>query len=156
MMCPRRAPQYGSGDGVSAVDHDRTTKGRTMNFWEFLVWLFWVYILFACIWIFISIVMDIFRDHTLNGWGKALWLIFLVFLPFLAALIYLIARGRGMAERNMARVRDAQQANADYIRSVSGSGSSPTAEIEKAQQLLTAGTITQAEFDALKAKALAG
>ena len=154
MMWFRRASQYRSGDGGSAWAR-RTTKGSAMNFWDFLVWLFWVYILFACIWIFISIVIDIFRDHTLNGWGKALWLIFLVFLPFLAALVYLIARGRGMGERNMARVRDAQQANADYIRNVSGSGSSPTAEIEKAQQLLAAGTITQAEFDALKAKALA-
>ena len=125
------------------------------SLWDFLVWLFWIYIAIACIWIFITIFIDIFRDKSLNGWAKALWVIFLVILPFLAALVYLIARGRGMGERNMARVRDAQQANADYIRSVSGSGSSPTAEIEKAQQLLAAGTITQAEFDALKAKALA-
>ena len=128
-----------------------------MEFWAFLAWMFWAYVFFACIWIFISIVIDIFRDHTLNGWGKALWLIFLVFLPFLAALVYLIARGRGMGERNMARVRDAQQANADYIRTVAGSSSSSTAaEIEKGKQLLDSGAITQAEFDSLKAKALQG
>lgn len=127
------------------------------NFWDFLVWLFWFYILFACIWIFISIVIDLFRDHTLNGWGKALWLIFLIFFPFLAALIYLIARGQAMARRNLERAQGMQQVNADYIRQVAGTtgGGSPAAEIEKGQQLLASGAITQAEFDALKAKALA-
>ncbi|KRE30811.1 SHOCT domain-containing protein [Agromyces sp. Soil535] len=125
------------------------------TFWDFLVWLFWFYVIIACIWIFITIIIDIFRDHTLNGWMKALWVLFLVFVPFLAAFIYLIARGRGMAERNAARAMDAQAANADYIRSVAGSSaSSASAEIEKAKQLLDAGTISQAEFDALKAKAL--
>ena len=71
-----------------------------MNIWEFFLWIFWVYILIACIWIFITIIVDVFRDPGLNGWGKALWVIFLVFLPFLAALIYLIARGKGMTQRN--------------------------------------------------------
>ena len=127
------------------------------SFWDFLVWLFWFYVIIACIWIFITVFIDIFRDSTLNGWGKALWVIFLVFVPFLAAFIYLIARGRGMAERNAARAADAQAASADYIRSVAGSsGSSSATEIEKGKQLLDAGTITQAEFDALKAKALQG
>ena len=127
-----------------------------MNIWEFLVWLFWVYIAIACIWIFITIIIDVFRDSSLNGWAKALWVIFLVFLPFLAAIIYLIARGRGMTERRMAEVRQAQAANDSYIREVAGSGgSSATGEIESAKRLLDAGTITQAEFDALKAKALA-
>ncbi|WP_395243888.1 hypothetical protein ACGGZK_17465 [Agromyces sp. MMS24-K17] len=127
------------------------------NFWDFLVWLFWFYILFACIWIFISIVIDLFRDHTLNGWGKALWIIFLIVFPFLAALIYLIARGQSMAQRNLERAQGMQQANADYIRNVAGSGggASPAAEIEKGQQLLASGAISQAEYDALKAKALA-
>lgn len=127
------------------------------SFWDFLVWLFWFYVIIACIWIFITVFIDIFRDSTLNGWGKALWVIFLVFVPFLAAFIYLIARGRGMAERNAARAADAQAASADYIRTVAGSsGSSSAAEIEKGKQLLDAGTISQAEFDALKAKALQG
>ena len=97
--------------------------------------------------------LGIFRDPSLNGWGKALWLIFLVFLPFLAAFIYLIARGRGMTERRIAESKQAQeQANA-YIREVAGT--SPTSEIESAKKLLDSGAITQAEFDALKAKALA-
>jgi ABC-type multidrug transport system fused ATPase/permease subunit len=125
------------------------------SFWDFLVWLFWFYVIIACIWIFITVFVDIFRDNTLNGWGKALWVLFLVFLPFLAAFIYLIARGRGMAERNLARATEAQAANADYIRTVAGSSTSSTAaEIEKGKQLLDSGAITQAEFDALKAKAL--
>lgn len=125
------------------------------SFWDFLVWLFWFYVIVACIWIFITVFIDIFRDNTLNGWGKALWVLFLVFLPFLAAFIYLIARGRGMAERNAARAAEAQAANADYIRSVAASSSSSAAaEIEKGKQLLDSGAISQAEFDALKAKAL--
>ena len=124
------------------------------NIWEFLVWVFWFYVIVACIWIFITVFIDIFRDKTLNGWAKALWVLFLVFVPFLAAFIYLIARGSSMAERRAADVSQAQAANADYIRSVAGGGSSATAEIEKGKQLLDAGTITQAEFDTLKAKAL--
>jgi hypothetical protein len=125
------------------------------SFWDFLVWLFWFYVIIACIWIFITVFVDIFRDNTLNGWGKALWVLFLVFLPFLAAFIYLIARGRGMAERNLARAAEAQAANADYIRTVAGSSTASTAaEIEKGKQLLDSGAITQVEFDALKAKAL--
>jgi hypothetical protein len=127
-----------------------------MNLWDFFVWLFWFYVLIACIWIFITVIIDIFRDHTLNGWAKALWIIFLVFLPFLAAFIYLIARGSGMAQRRAAEVSQAQAANDQYIRSVAGGGSSATAEIAKGKQLLDEGTITQAEFDTLKAKALQG
>ena len=126
-----------------------------MNIWEFFLWLFWLYILFACIWIFISVFIDIFRDRELGGWAKAGWVIFLVFVPFLAALIYMVARGRGMAERNAARMQSAQAENADYIRTVAGTtAASPSAEIEKAKQLLDSGAITPAEYEALKAKAL--
>lgn len=126
----------------------------TGSIWDFLLWIFWFYILFACIWIFITIIVDLFRDHTLNGWGKALWVIFLVVLPFLAALIYLIARGRGMTQRELERRGQAQSEADSYIRSVAGS-SSPSSEIESAKKLLDSGAITQAEYDALKAKALA-
>jgi len=126
----------------------------TGSFWDFLLWVFWFYILFACIWIFITIIVDLFRDHTLNGWGKAGWVIFLVLLPFLAALIYLIARGQGMTKRELERRGQAQNEANSYIRSVAGT-SSPTSEIESAKKLLDSGAITQAEYDALKAKALA-
>ncbi|GAA1996178.1 SHOCT domain-containing protein [Microbacterium pumilum] len=127
----------------------------TGSFWDFLLWIFWFYILFACIWIFITIIFDLFRDHSLNGWGKALWVIFLIVVPFLAALIYLIARGKGMTERELERRGQAQSEANRYIRSVAGT-SSPASEIESAKKLLDSGAITQAEYDSLKAKALAG
>ena len=127
-----------------------------MSVWDFLIWVFWFYIAVACIWVFITIFIDIFRDHTLNGWGKALWVIFLVFLPFLAAIIYLIARGRSMSERQLAESQAAQAKTNDYIRTVAGSStSSPAAEIESAKKLLDSGAITQTEYDTLKTKALA-
>ena len=91
-----------------------------VNFWEFLLWIFWIYVLIACIWIFITVIIDIFRDPSLNGWAKALWVIFLVFLPFLAAFIYLIARGKSMTERRMAEAAQAQAAQNSYIREVGG------------------------------------
>ena len=124
-----------------------------MSFWDYLVWFFWFYIAISCIWIFITVIIDVFRDKTLNGWAKALWVLFLVFLPFLAAFIYLIARGRSMAERRAGEVRQAQTDTNDYIRTVAGT-SSPAAEIEKAKGLLDSGAITQAEYESLKAKAL--
>jgi ABC-type multidrug transport system fused ATPase/permease subunit len=127
----------------------------TGSFWDFLIWIFWFYILFACIWIFITIIIDLFRDHTLNGWGKALWVVFLIVAPFLAALIYLIARGQGMTQRELERRGQAQSEANNYIRSVA-STSSPASEIESAKKLLDSGAVTQAEYDALKAKALAG
>jgi len=131
----------------------RKKRQIKVNIWEFFVWIFWIYVAVACIWIFITIIIDIFRDPSLNGWAKALWVLFLVFLPFLAAFIYLIARGRSMTERRIAENVQAQQATNSYIREVAGS--SPTSEIESAKKLLDTGAITQAEFDSLKAKALA-
>ncbi|MEJ1154784.1 MULTISPECIES: SHOCT domain-containing protein [Microbacterium] len=125
-----------------------------MSIWDFFVWFFWIYIFITCIWIFITVFVDIFRDHTLNGWGKTLWIIFLVVLPFLGAFVYLIARGRSMGERQMKQSRDAQAASAEYIRSVAAP-TSPSAEIESAKKLLDSGAITQAEFDSLKTRALA-
>lgn len=127
-----------------------------MTIWDFFVWFFWFYIVISCIWIFITVIIDVFRDETLNGWAKALWVLFLVFLPFLAAFIYLIARGKGMAARGVARQREAQGSTDDYIRSVAGSGSasSPAAEIESAKRLLDTGAITSEEFSVLKANAL--
>jgi hypothetical protein len=130
-------------------------KGTHVNFWDFLLWMLWIYLAITCIWLFIWIFIDIFRDHALNGWAKALWVVSLVVLPFLGAVIYLIARGGSMAGRQAADANAAAAAQADYIRGVAG-GQSPSGEIERADALLTAGTITQPEFDALKSKALAG
>ena len=99
-------------------------------------------------------LFDLFGDSTLSGWGKAGWAILLIFVPWLGALIYLIARGRSMAERQMARIAAQKRDTDQYIQQVAGSAS-PSDQITSAKALLDAGTITQTEFDALKAKALA-
>ena len=125
------------------------------NFWN-IVWLFfWSFAFIAYLFALFAIIGDLFRDHKLSGWWKAVWIIFLVFAPFITALVYLIARGNGMAER---QVRDAKQAQAEteaYIRRTAGAAS-PADEIAKAKALLDSGTINQQEYDALKAKALSG
>jgi Phospholipase_D-nuclease N-terminal/Short C-terminal domain len=107
--------------------------------------------------ILFHILTDLFRDHTLSGGMKTLWVVFLVFLPFLAALVYLISRGKGMAERAAARQQQTQEQFEGYVRSVATTGdatATPTDQVAQARQLLDAGTIDQAEFDRLKAKAL--
>jgi hypothetical protein len=131
-------------------------KGTTMNnFWDFLWLIFWSYILISVIMILIQIFTDLFRDRTLNGWMKALWVIFLVFLPFLGALVYLITRGRQMGKRYAERAMQTRAETDEYIRATAGSNSSPTEEITQAKSLLESGAITQAEFDTVKARALA-
>ena len=125
-----------------------------MNIWEFLIWLFWVYILITCIWIFITVIIDIFRDHSLNGWLKAVWLIFLIFVPFLTALVYLIARGKGMAERSAERRPEYVEYSDAEMRKISFA--SPSDEIAKAKALRDQGVISDGEYEALKNKALGG
>ena len=120
--------------------------------------ILWTMILFFCwvawIWVLVMIVSDLFRRHDTSGWVKALWIIVLIVLPFLGVLIYLIANGGGMAERNVKQAQAQQAQFADYVQSVATTGG-PAAEIEKAKALLDSGAIDQSEFDALKAKALA-
>jgi Phospholipase_D-nuclease N-terminal/Short C-terminal domain len=121
-------------------------------FWSLL----WFFFLFIWIMVLFHIFGDLFRDREVSGLAKTLWVIFLVFTPFLAALVYFIVRGRGMAERAAAQQRRAQDEFAGYVRSVAGDGDeTPAAQIARAKELLDAGTIDQAEFDRLKAKALA-
>ncbi|WP_350224749.1 SHOCT domain-containing protein [Leifsonia sp. fls2-241-R2A-40a] len=124
------------------------------NFWS-VIWLFfWSFAFVAYLFALFAIISDLFRDHKLNGWWKALWIIFLIFVPFLTALVYLIARGPGMAERSQKEARQYQTATDDYIRHVAAS--SPADEISKAKALLDSGAITPDEFAHLKARALAG
>ena len=119
-------------------------------FWSMLIFFCWV----IWIWMVIAIFIDIFGRHDVSGWAKAAWSVFIIVLPFLGVLIYLIANSDGMAQRKMGQVQ-AQQAEFDsYVKNVAAS-SGPAAEIDKAKSLLDSGAITQAEFDALKAKALA-
>jgi hypothetical protein len=125
-----------------------------VNFWQFFWLLVWSFFFVAFLMALFQIVVDLFRDDELSGWWKALWLIFLLFVPVLGALIYLIARGSGMAKRQMRDATEAKQATDAYIQSVAGQ-STPAEQIAKAKGLLDSGAISQAEFDALKAKALA-
>jgi hypothetical protein len=119
--------------------------------WSMLIFFAWV----IFIWIAITVLIDVFRRHDISGWGKAGWTILIVILPWIGVLIYLIANHDGMAERRTRDVAQQQQQFDDYVRKTAGSGGGAAAEIEKAKGLLDAGTITQAEFDALKARALA-
>jgi predicted ferric reductase len=125
-----------------------------MGFWDFLWLLFWTYIFVAYLMLLFHIIGDIFRDHDLGGFAKALWMIVLIVVPFLSALIYLIARGRGMAERQAGAVREAQAETEQYIQSVASAPNSAD-QIASAKTLLDDGTITQDEFQQLKVKALA-
>ncbi|MGR0318780.1 SHOCT domain-containing protein [Agromyces sp. ZXT2-3] len=124
------------------------------NFWSFVWIFFWSFAFIAYLFALFAIIGDLFRDHQLNGWWKAVWIIFLVFLPFLTALIYLIARGDGMARRSAKQASEAQAATEAYIRQTAGGAASPSDEIAKAKALLDAGTITAQEYEAIKAKAL--
>lgn len=122
------------------------------NLWDFFWMFLTVFVFIAYLMALFLIITDLFRDRKLNGWTKAIWFIFLIFLPFLTALVYLITRGRGMGERQAVQAREVKQVRDDYIRQVAGG---PAAEIAEAKRLLDADAITQAEFDALKVKALA-
>jgi hypothetical protein len=117
-------------------------------FWTLIIFFAWV----VWIWMMIIILTDVFRRKDIGGWAKAAWVVFLIILPFVGVLVYLIAEHKGMEERQTEASQQAQQQTDQYIRSVAGGASG---EIEKAKSLLDSGAITQTEFDTLKAKALA-
>ena len=127
----------------------------TNDFWDVLLWSFWFFIWIAALMVWFRCLFDLFGDHTLSGWGKAGWALLLIFVPWLGALIYLIARGRSMTERQISRAKEMQAAQDQYIQQVAGTQTSPADQIAKAKALLDSGTIDQREFDTLKAKALA-
>jgi hypothetical protein len=116
--------------------------------WSMIIFFFWV----IWIWIVITVLIDVFRRHDIGGFSKALWVIFVVILPWLGVLIYLIAEHDGMRERSIKQAQAQKQQFDDYVRDAAGGSAG---EIAKAKELLDSGAITQAEFDALKAKALA-
>ena len=120
-------------------------------FWTMIIFFLWV----IWIWFLIAILSDVFRRHDIGGGSKTLWVIFVIFLPFLGAFTYLIINGHGMADRNVKQTQAAQEHMDDYVRSVASSGGA-AGEIEKAKQLLDSGAITADEYASLKAKALAG
>jgi len=118
-------------------------------FWSMIIFFFWV----IWIWIVITVLIDIFRRNDIGGWAKAAWVIFVVILPWLGVLIYLIAQHDGTQKRSMDQALAQRRALDEHVRDAAGGGSA--AEIAKAKELLDAGAITQAEFETLKAKALA-
>ena len=124
------------------------------NFWSIIWIVVWSFLFIAYLMIFFRIITDLFSDHETSGVVKAIWIIALIFLPFLTALIYLIARGRSMTERQMSRAAEMQAAQDDYIKQVA-STSSAADQIAGAKALLDSGAIDQSEYAALKAKALA-
>ena len=122
------------------------------NFWDIFWWFIYVYAFFAFLFALFVIIGDIFRDRELNGWWKAVWIVFLAFLPVLGVLVYLSARGKGMTERARERARQNQEASDAYIRQVATA--SPAEEIAKAKALLDAGTISPDEFEKIKRSVL--
>ena len=125
-----------------------------MNFWDFFWLLIWSYVILAYLMLLFQIIADVFRDRELGGFAKALWMVALILVPFLSALIYLIARGRGMAERQAGAARQAQAETEQYIQSVAAAPTSAD-QIASAKALLDDGTISQGEYERLKVKALA-
>ncbi len=125
-----------------------------MGFWEFFWLMVWGFFFIMYLMVLFQIVVDIFRDSKMNGWFKAIWVLALLVVPVITALIYIIARGKGMNQRQAEAAAGAQQATEDYIRSVA-TANDPASQIASAKSLLDSGAISQAEFDQLKAKALA-
>jgi hypothetical protein len=126
--------------------------GTGQVFWSML----WFFLFFIWIWLLISLFSDIFRSSDLSGGAKALWTIFIIVLPFLGVLVYLIVRGKSMQERSLKDAANQEAAFRGYVQSVAASGGGGAAdEIAKLADLRDKGVISQAEFDAAKAKALA-
>jgi Short C-terminal domain/Phospholipase_D-nuclease N-terminal len=118
--------------------------------WTMLIFFAWV----IWFWILIRVLVDVFRRHDLSGWGKAGWTAFMIVLPFLGVLIYLIAHGKEMGQRDIEQAQAAQAQFDQHIKSVAAEDGGAASQIAEAKRLLDSGTITQAEYDTLKAKAL--
>jgi len=130
-----------------------------MNFIQSIWIVFEIFLFIAYLMVLFQIVGDLFRDRSLSGWARAIWILFLVIVPLITAIVYLIARGRGMGERQIQARHQAQAAAEDYIRSVAGTGAAGSGagaadQIAKGKQLLDAGAITAAEYEKLKADVL--
>jgi hypothetical protein len=116
--------------------------------WTMIIFFAWI----IYIWVAITVLIDVFRRHDIGGWSKAFWVVFVIVLPFLGILVYLISNHDGMRDRSVKEVKAQQEAFDQYVRDAAGGSAG---EIAKAKELLDAGTISQAEFDAIKQKALA-
>jgi hypothetical protein len=124
-----------------------------ISFGELLLIVVEIFFFVIWIWILFTIITDLFRDHEMSGWGKAVWVFFLIFLPFITALIYLIARGSGMRDRTIKAQADAKKHFDDYVRQTAHT--SPADELHKLQELKEKGALSDDEFQQAKAKLLA-
>jgi hypothetical protein len=141
---------------AATVIHDRKDAAlpfADINIGEALLVAFEVFFFVIWIWILITILTDLFRDHETSGWAKAAWVLFLVFIPFLTALIYLIARGSGMRERTIKAQAEAKQHFDSYVREQAHT--TPADELHKLNELKEKGALSAEEFDKAKAKLLA-
>jgi hypothetical protein len=124
-----------------------------MSFWDIVWFIFITFAFMAYLMVLFHICADLFRDQEESGFAKAVWIVALIFLPLLTSLVYLITRGRGMAERSMRSAENLKRQQDAYIREVAGQAT-PADQIAQARSMLDAGTISQTEYDQLKAKAL--
>lgn len=124
-----------------------------MSFWDIIWFIIVSFAFIAYLMVMFSIIGDLFRDRSVSGFGKAVWMVCLIFVPFLTSVVYLIARGQGMAERSMRSAQANQEATEAYVRQVAGT-TSPADEIAKAKQLHESGAISDQEYADLKARAL--
>jgi hypothetical protein len=124
-----------------------------VNFGDLLLLVVEIFLFVAWIWILVAIIGDLFRDHQTSGWAKAFWLLFLIVIPFLSALVYLIARGDGMRDRAIKAQTDAKKHFDEYVREQAQT--SPADELHKLNDLREKGALSQQEFDQAKAKLLA-
>ncbi len=122
-------------------------------FWTML----WIFFLFMFIWVFIALLSDLFRDHELSGWAKAAWILALVIFPLVGSLVYIIVRGQGMAERSVKHQQAARAEFDSYVRSAASStGTSSVDDLTRLSELRSNGTITDAEFETMKARLVGG
>jgi len=133
---------------VSILAYDYPVAGFFLSVFWLFIWILWFFLLFR-------VIIDIFRSDDLGGWGKAVWLIFVIILPFLGVFVYLIARGGKMGQRDMAQAAAQQAQFNDYVRNVAATSTSTADELTKLSQLKDQGVITEAEFASQKAKILA-
>jgi hypothetical protein len=129
-----------------------------MSFWDVIVSIFWFMILVAWFWLIITVISDLFRDHTISGWAKALWCLFIIVIPWLGVLVYMIARGGSMQERAEAQARRNDAAFQDYVRQAAGTGAGTTStadELAKLADLRDRGTISADDYERAKNKVLA-
>ncbi len=126
-----------------------------MSFWDIVWFIVISFAFFAYLMVMFSILTDLFRDPDAGGFEKAVWVLALIFLPFLTAIVYLVVKGRGMGERQVRRAQELQEQQEAYIKQVASPGAAPAEQIAKAQSMLDTGAITPAEYERLKEKALA-